>query len=83
MSACLDAAGELAAVRLEEAGDVGALELLHDPGLGIAEGQREVHGGVGPRRAEEALDVDERVAVATITARSMTFSSSRTLPGHG
>src|SRR5919108_1626091 len=29
--------GELAAMRLEHAGDVGALELLHDARLGIAE----------------------------------------------
>ena len=62
MSACLDAAVSLPPCALEEAGDVGSLERLHDPGLGIAEGQREVHRGVGPRRREEALDVHEGVA---------------------
>ena len=84
MSACLAAAVSLPPWLLSSPVDVGALEVLHHPGLGVPEGQRQIHRRVGPGRREKALEVREDVApVDTMTARSITFSSSRTLPGHG
>src|SRR5262245_30147766 len=54
--------GELAAVRFEKPRHVGALEVLHYAGLGVAERQRQVDVRVGPGRGKEALDLPEGVA---------------------
>src|SRR5207245_577880 len=59
----LGGGGELSALGLEDADDVGALELLDDPRLRVAKRQPEVHARPLRLAREEPLDVGDRVTL--------------------